>query len=151
MWGEEYKTMDNLKYLKSGLAIVGAAFTAAFGGFDLMLHVLVGLVIADYVTGVIAAWYERTLDSGIGARGIVKKILLFMVVALAYQIDMAIGQEIFRTLAIWFYIANEALSIIENAGRCGVPIPAFLKTALEQMRSKANDGTTPVIDVPKKE
>lgn len=65
--------------------------------------------------------------------------------------DNAIGQEIFRSLAIWFYLANEALSIIENAGRCGVPIPSFLKTALEQMRSKANDGTTPVIDVPKKE
>jgi len=61
-------------------------------------------------------------------------------VALAVQVDLALGQEIFRSLAIWFYLANEALSIIENAGRCGVPIPSFLKTALEQMKQKADEG-----------
>ena len=91
------------------------------------------------------------LNSEIGGRGIMKKILLFVVVGVAYRLDTATGQEIFRSLAIWFYIANEALSIVENAGRCGVPIPEFLKAALEQLRKKADDGTTPVIDVPKKE
>ncbi len=133
--------MDNMmKYAKSAVAVLGAACTAAFGGFNLMLRVLVGLVIVDYITGITAAWYEKVLDSGIGARGIVKKILLFVVVALAYQIDKAIGQDIFRNLAIWFYMANEALSIIENVGRCGVPIPGFLKAALEQLRNKADEG-----------
>lgn len=135
------RTVDNMmKYAKSAVAVLGAACTAAFGGFNLMLRVLVGLVVADYITGVIAAWYECTLDSGIGARGIIKKILLFVIVALAYQIDTAVGQEIFRSLAIWFYMANEALSVIENAGRCGVPIPGFLTAALEQMRQKADEG-----------
>ena len=129
-----------LRYTKTAVAVIGAALTTAFGGFDLMLRVLVGLVVADYITGVIAAWYECALDSGIGARGIIKKILLFVIVALAFQIDQAISQEIFRNLAIWFYMANEALSIIENAGRCGVPIPAFLKAALEQMKQRADEG-----------
>lgn len=131
-----------LKYTKSLAVLIGAALTTMFGGWDLMLRVLVGLVVADYITGVIAAWYERSLNSEIGARGIVKKFLLFVVVALAYQLDRAVGQEIFRSLAIWFYLANEALSVIENAGRCGVPIPSFLKVALEQMKQKADEGAT---------
>jgi toxin secretion/phage lysis holin len=138
-------------YLKLAVAVVGTFLTTFFGGWDVMLRVLVLFVAIDYVVGVTAAWYEKKLSSEAGAKGIIKKFLLFVIVALAFQVDNAIGQEIFRSLAIWFYLANEALSIIENAGRCGVPIPAFLKTALEQMRNRANDGTTPAIDVPKKE
>lgn len=129
-----------IKYLKYAIAIVGGVLTGLLGGWDIMLQILIGFVVLDYVTGVAAAWYAKTLNSEIGARGIMKKILLFVVVALAYQIDKAIGQEIFRNLAIWFYMANEALSIIENVGRCGVPIPGFLKAALEQLRNKADEG-----------
>lgn len=127
-------------YLKLAVAVVGAFLTTFFGGWDTMLRVLVLFVAIDYVVGVTAAWFEKKLNSEIGARGIVKKFLLFVVVALAVQVDLALGQEIFRSLAIWFYLANEALSIIENAGRCGVPIPSFLKTALEQMKQKADEG-----------
>lgn len=140
-----------VKYTKPLIAVIGAALTVFFGGWDIMLQILIGFVVLDYVTGVAAAWYTKTLNSEIGGRGIMKKILLFVVVGVAYQLDTATGQEIFRSLAIWFYIANEALSIVENAGRCGVPIPEFLKAALEQLRKKADDGTTPAIDVPKKE
>lgn len=130
-----------VKYTKPLIAVIGAALTVFFGGWDIMLQILIGFVVLDYVTGVAAAWYTKTLNSDIGARGIMKKILLFVVVALAYQIDKAIGgQEIFRNLAIWFYLANEALSVIENAGRCGVPIPAFLKVALEQIKEKSDTG-----------
>jgi len=127
-------------YLKLAVAVVGTFLTMFFGGWDTMLRVLVLFVAIDYVVGVTAAWFEKKLNSEIGARGIVKKILLFVIVALAVQVDLALGQEIFRSLAIWFYLANEALSIIENAGRCGVPIPSFLKTALEQMKQKADEG-----------
>jgi len=127
-------------YLKLAVAVVGTFLTMFFGGWDTMLRVLVLFVAIDYVVGVTAAWFEKKLNSDIGARGIVKKFLLFVIVALAVQVDLALGQEIFRSLAIWFYLANEALSIIENAGRCGVPIPSFLKTALEQMKQKADEG-----------
>ena len=133
--------MNNvLRYVKGAVAVIGAALTSFLGGWDTMLGILVLFVALDYATGVVAAWYEKHLDSDIGAKGIVKKFLLFVIVALAFQVDNAIGQEIFRSLAIWFYLANEALSIIENAGRCGVPIPAFLKTALEQMKQRADEG-----------
>jgi toxin secretion/phage lysis holin len=127
-------------YLKLAVAAVGALLTTFFGGWDTMLRILVGLVVLDYITGVVAAWYDKTLNSEVGGRGIMKKILLFVVVGVAYQLDTATGQEIFRALAIWFYLANEALSIIENAGRCGVQIPSFLKAALEQLREKSDKG-----------
>lgn len=127
-------------YLKLSVAAVGAFLTTFFGGWDTMLQILVGLVVLDYITGVLAAWYDKTLNSEVGGRGIMKKIMLFVVVGVAYQLDAATGQEIFRNLAIWFYLANESLSIVENAGRCGVPIPEFLKTALEQMKQKADEG-----------
>jgi len=129
-----------IRYLKLAVAVVGTFLTTLFGGWDTMLRVLVLFVAIDYVVGVTAAWLEKKLNSEIGARGIVKKFLLFVIVALAVQVDLALSQEIFRSLAIWFYLANEALSIIENAGRCGVPIPSFLKTALEQMKQKADEG-----------
>lgn len=129
-----------VKYTKLLSAVIGAALTVFFGGWDIMLQILIGFVVLDYVTGVAAAWYTKTLNSEIGGRGIMKKILLFVIVGVAYQLDVATGQEIFRSLAIWFYLANEALSVIENAGRCGVPIPSFLKTALEQMKQKADEG-----------
>jgi len=128
------------KYIKSGIAVLGGLLTSFLGGWDLMLRVLVLFVVLDYITGLIAAWSEKKLNSEIGARGIMKKVLLFVIVALAFQLDKALGQEIFRSLAIWFYLANEALSIIENCSRAGVPIPTFLKSALEQLRKKADAG-----------
>ena len=122
--------------IKIALALIGGWLTAALGGWDLALQVLVLFVILDYVTGLIAAWYEQCLDSRIGFRGIAKKILLFVPVAVGYWLDVLLGQEILRSLAIWFYLANEGLSMLENLGRCGVPILAPLKDALEQLKKK---------------
>jgi len=133
--------MDKVvKYLKYAIAIVGGVLTGLLGGWDMMLQVLVFIVILDYATGLAAAWVEKTLNSEIGARGILKKVLLFVVVILAYQLDRAIGQEVFRSLAIWFYLANEGLSIIENCARAGLPIPASIRTALEQLKKKGDTG-----------
>jgi len=129
-----------LKGIKYGLMVVGAALTALLGVWDMVLRVLVLFVALDYITGVAAAWANKKLSSEIGARGILKKVLLFVIVALAHQLDKAVGQEVFRSLVLWFYLANESLSIIENCGRAGVPIPAFLKAALEQLKKKADAG-----------
>jgi len=125
-----------LVWLKWAAALVGGAITAALGGWDLALEILVLFVVLDYVTGLAAAWYEKKLNSHIGFRGIARKVLLFVPVAVAYALDQALGQDILRSLAIWFYMANEGLSILENLGRAGVPIPAPLKTALEQLKKK---------------
>lgn len=125
-----------LSWLKAAFALIGGWVTAALGGWDTALQVLVMFVAMDYITGLIAAWYEKRLDSRIGFKGIAKKIMLFVPVAVGYWLDVLLGQEILRSLAIWFYLANEGLSMLENLGRCGVPILAPLKDALEQLKKK---------------
>ena len=125
--------------LKYSVALVGGLLTALLGGWDLALQVLVLFVVLDYATGLIAAYGEQNLDSRVGFRGIAKKILLFIPVAVAYWLDMLLGQEILRNLAIFFYIANEGLSMMENLGRAGVPFPEQIQEALEQLK-KAEGG-----------
>ena len=129
--------MNNvLIWFKCAFAFIGGAITAALGGWDLALQVLVLFVVLDYLTGLVAAWYSKSLNSKIGFKGICKKVLLFIPVAICYALDQVIGQEILRSLAIFFYIANEGLSITENLGLCGVPVPVPLLDALEQLKKK---------------
>lgn len=127
-----------LTWIKLIFALLGGAITAALGGWDLALQVLVLFVVMDYVTGLVAAWYSKTLNSQVGFRGICKKVLLFIPVAICYALDQVLGQEILRSLAIFFYIANEGLSITENLGLCGVPVPVPLMDALEQIKQRGD-------------
>lgn len=125
--------------LKYSVALVGGLLTALLGGWDVALQVLVLFVVLDYITGLVAAYEEQNLNSRVGFRGIAKKILLFVPVAVAYWLDMLLGQEILRNLAIFFYIANEGLSMMENLGRAGVPFPEQVQTALEQLKRAEGD------------
>jgi len=125
--------MERVKLI---IAALGGAITALLGGWNMMLQVLVGFVVADYITGLIAAWYEKKLNSDVGLRGIAKKVLLFVPVAIGFWLDQILGQEILRNLSIWFYIANEGLSILENLTTVGVPFPPALADALEQLKAK---------------
>ncbi len=125
--------------LKYSVALVGGLLTALLGGWDVVLQVLVLFVVLDYITGLVAAYEEQNLNSRVGFRGIAKKILLFVPVAVAYWLDMLLGQEILRNLAIFFYIANEGLSMMENLGRAGVPFPEQVQTALEQLKRAEGD------------
>ncbi|MEX0974653.1 MAG: phage holin family protein [Bacillota bacterium] len=143
------------RFLNTGrwsLAAVGGVLTALLGGWDVMLKVLALFVVFDYLTGLAAAWSRKSLSSEIGARGIVKKVLLFFVVMVAAQIDILLASAVAgipgfpaipalcRSLVVCFYIANEGLSILENAGEAGVPIPHALMDALEQIRKKGDQG-----------
>ncbi len=105
-----------------------------------MLKVLTLFIVLDYIAGLIAAYIEKRLNSSVGFKGICKKILLFIPIMIAYALDAILNTEMLRSLAIWFYIANEGLSIIENLGRAGVPIPHPLLDALEQLRKKGDGG-----------
>lgn len=125
--------MDKVKWTA---AIVGGTITALLGGWDIMLQVLVGFVVADYIVAIIAAVMNGELNSEVGFRGIAKKILLFVPVGVAYSLDRVLGYDILRNLAIWFYIANEGLSILENSSRAGVPYPPGLLSTLEQLKQK---------------
>ena len=129
------------------LAAVGGAIAGAFGGIDTMMIVLVACMALDYMTGLIVAWMGRSqktesghLDSKVGFVGIAKKALMLLVVLMAALLDRALGTEqaVFRMMMIWFYIANEGLSILENLSMAGVPFPAGVLRALEQLREKAD-------------
>lgn len=141
-----------IEWVRWFVIAAGGFATALLGGWDTMLRVLALFVVLDYVTGLIAAWAQKKLSSKVGAAGIVRKVLIFAVVMVAAQLDVLIASAtsgipqlsavpaLCRSLVICFYIANEALSILENAGEAGLPIPESLKNALAALRKKGDEG-----------
>jgi toxin secretion/phage lysis holin len=130
--------------MKATVTVTGGLLVGLLGGWDMALKVLVLFVVIDYITGLSAAWYEKKLDSNVGLRGIAKKILLFVPVAIGFWLDTLLNTEVLRSLAIFFYIANEGLSVLENLSRMDIPVPAGIKDALEQMQKKKEGGKTNV-------
>lgn len=129
--------MDN--FYKMAIATSGTAITYLYGEWSALLGILVAFVVFDYVTGIIAAGYEGKLSSRIGFRAIPKKVMIFALVAVAHLVDQAVGDgHIFRDAVIFFYLANELVSIVENAGRVGLNIPPILKKAIEILKDKSN-------------
>lgn len=127
--------------------IVGACSAASLacisqllGGWDMWLQVLVVFIILDYLTGVLAALYNKELDSSVGHRGIIKKILILCLVAVAFQLDNLAGTNIIRFAVIGFYVGTEGLSILENAIKAGLNVPDKLKDALVQIKGEDKDG-----------
>ena len=115
--------------VKTAIAALGTAATYLWGGWDAVLLALVVLASFDYVSAS-SAWHRWELDSRVGA-GIARKVGMFVVVAVANIIDQTggSGEPIPRTVTTWWYIGNEALSIIENLADIGVPIPERLLSA----------------------
>lgn len=132
----------------AALAAVGSLVANQLGGWDTALQTLVGFMAADYATGLIVAGvFKRSgksaggaLDSRAGFKGIVKKCAILVLVWMGALMDGVIGAEYIRAAVALFFIANEALSVIENIGLMGVPYPAFLKSALEAVKEKADSG-----------
>ena len=124
--------------VKSIIAAVCAMFGFVFGDLNGLMIALVALIILDYISGVIAAVVEKKLSSEVGAKGIAKKIFMLLIVAVANIVDInVIGEgHVLKSVTVVFYIANECISLIENAGRLGVPVPKKLPDVLEQLKSK---------------
>lgn len=112
------------------------------GGCDGLLYALIAFVVIDYVTGVMCAIINRELSSAVGFKGIFRKVLIFLLVGIANIIDVqVIGTgAVLRTAVIFFYISNEGVSLLENAGHLGLPIPEKIKTVLEQLHDRAENG-----------
>lgn len=107
------------------------------GGMDISLTCLLIAIVLDYVSGIIKAYETKELSSKIGARGIVKKVAILIVIMLAVLVDRATGESgAIRTLVIYYFVANEGLSIIENLAKAGVPIPKKLRDALKTLKKE---------------
>ena len=118
--------------------IVGGFLSYWLGGWDILLRTIVFLAVVDYVTGIIKAVHLKVLSSETGFKGLLKKIVMFIVIAVAYAIQELIGGTIpLREIVIMFYICNEAISLLENAA-IFVPIPDKLKEVLLQIRDKGD-------------
>ena len=124
--------------VQCGFAAAGGFFGWFVGGFDGVLYALIVFVVVDYATGLMAAGLEKNLSSSVGFRGIFKKVVIFCLVAVGHMIDAhVIGNgSVLRTAVIFFYLSNEGISILENAGRIGLPIPEKLKSVLEQLKEE---------------
>ena len=121
-------------------------FTAAggwlgyfLGGCDGLLIALVIFAVADYITGVMCAISDKKLSSEIGFKGICRKVIIFMLVGVAHVIDVNViaTGSVLRTAVIFFYLSNEGVSLLENAGHLGLPIPEKLKIVLEQLHDRS--------------
>lgn len=142
--------MGNVLTLKTGictaLGCFGGLIATLFGGWDTGLMILVVLMAVDYVTGLMVAGIFHksrktdggTLDSSVGWKGLCKKGVTLLIVLVAQCVDTAAGTTIIRDAVVIGYSANEAISIIENAGLIGIPVPAQLVKAIEALKGKGD-------------
>lgn len=128
-------------WVQAAFAAIGAFLGWFLGGLDGFLYALIAFVVVDYLTGVMCAIADRKLSSEVGAKGIFKKVLIFVLVGVGHIIDSQVlgnGGAI-RTAVIFFYLSNEGISILENAAHVGLSIPEKLKNVLEQLHNRSDE------------
>jgi toxin secretion/phage lysis holin len=128
----------NKHIFNSIVAGVGGVCTYIFGGWDTPIIVLFWFMGIDYAIGLLSAAVQSKLNSKVGYKGIAKKASILVVLIVAVLLDRLLnsGIWVFRTLVCYFYIANEGISILENCGKCGLPLPQKLIQTLEQLKNK---------------
>ena len=124
--------------LKGSIAILGTVFTWLFGAWDMALIVLISFMALDYLTGLLKGWFNKTLSSDVASKGIAKKSLILIILIIAVLLDRLLNADtwVFRTLVCYFYIGNEGISLIENLGELGLPIPSKVREALIQLKNE---------------
>ncbi len=126
--------------LEVAASSVAGAAAAILGGFDQLLATLVVFVILDIITGLLYAVYNRNISSSVMYKGLVKKVGVFILTAVAVRLDMLMGTDILRNFVIGAFVGMEGVSILENWGKMGLPLPKPLQDALAQF-NKANGGS----------
>lgn len=129
----------------TGIGVVGGVITSFFGGWDTAMITLLIFMGLDYLTGLIVAGVfhksskseNGALESRAGWKGLCRKGVTLVIVIIAYRLDLVIGSNFIRDAVIIAFIANETISIVENAGLMGIPIPAVITKAIDILNSKA--------------
>lgn len=125
------------KILRGVLGVLGAIVGYLYGGINSVFYAVLAMMAIDWLTGILSAWHNKSLDSRVGLKGIIKKIGELITIAVAHIIDANViggGTCALMTVCELFFIANEGISIIENLGEFGVPIPEKLKNVLAQLK-----------------
>ena len=130
------------------IGVVGSVIAAAFGGWDQALITLIVFMCIDYLSGLaVAGFFHKSnktenggLESRAGWKGLCRKGVTLLFVLIAYRLDLTIGVDYIRNAVIIGFIANELISIVENAGLMGVPLPAVIENAIEILTQKSKDG-----------
>lgn len=133
----------------AGIGAVGGAIASALGGWDAALATLIIFMAIDYISGLIVAGVFRnspktesgTLESKAGWKGLCRKAVTLLFVLIAYRLDLVIGVNYIRDAVIIGFIANELISIVENAGLMGIPLPAVIENAIDILTKKSDDDT----------
>jgi toxin secretion/phage lysis holin len=126
-------------FYKTSATVTGTFVGWLFGEWSVLLQILLAFVIFDYLSGLLASGVEGKLSSKVGFRGIAKKLMIFCLVAVGHLVDKAVGQgHIIGDTVIFFYLGNELLSVLENAGRTGLPVPDQIKNAVQILKGKGD-------------
>lgn len=130
-----------MKYLFNEISSIILTFVIYYlGGFDIALKSLLIIIVLDYITGILSAIYNKKLSSKIGFRGILKKFTYIFIVALSVVLDKILGNTgTIRNLVIYFFVANDGLSILENVSEMNIPLPKKLIEVLEQLKNKEGE------------
>lgn len=120
------------------ISLGGSAMTFLFGAWDVPLQILCVAVGLDYFSGMLKAFYLGEVSSKVGYKGIIKKVGIFFVVVVSQMADMLLGLVVFRSAVCLFFAANELISVLENVTLLDVPVPAFLKDRLLQVKDSSN-------------
>lgn len=127
------------EWISAIFSVIATTFIWLVGGFDVALSCLLVAIVIDYISGLIKAYNTKTLSSSIGFRGILKKVGVLLIVMLSVIVDrITIDNGGVRTLVIYYFVANEGLSIIENLAQAGLPVPKQLKNALKVIKKGNN-------------
>lgn len=130
------------EFICAACAGLGTFLSFVFGDWDVALQCLIIAIAIDYISGIIKAFINKELSSKIGVKGLLKKVGVLLIVALATLIDKITGESgMVRTLVIYYFVANEGLSVIENLGEAGLPIPDVIKKALKSLKNESKGKT----------
>lgn len=128
--------------IQLAISAIGGWLGWFLGGCDGLMYALIAFVVIDYITGIMCAITDKALSSSVGFKGICRKVLILLMVGIAHILDVNIigSGSVLRTAAVFFYISNEGISILENSAHLGLPFPSKLKEVLEQLHDRAEKG-----------
>lgn len=120
-------------------AVIGTWLSSLYGGWNASLSVLLWLVVGDYLTGLLASVLDGSgLSSKVGYKGIARKVMILFMVLVAHKLDLALDIRVVMNMVIYFYVSNELISVIENMGRMGVPVPRQLVNIIYALKGRSD-------------